>query len=437
MSVSHLLVLSLDAVSSKDITLLKTLPNFSKFLSKGALIKKVHSIAPSLTYPAHTTIVTGNYPIHHGIINNTLLEPNSLNPNWYWYAKAIKSPTLFDLAREKGLTTCSILWPVTGRGKITYNLPEIFPTKKWHHQLVMSGLAGSLGYQLELIRLFGHLRRGTSQPYLDDFVMACTKHTLLKYKPQLMCAHLTDVDTCRHYTGYASEASTQALHRHDKRLGEIIATLKEAGLYESTHIVLLGDHDQIPVHSLVRMNQYFLSKGLIRCNTKGHITSYDVLAKSCDGSTYIYFKDKTNQQLIDKVQMLLKALEVLPINPIERCLTSGQVHTIGADPECTFMLEAKKGYYFVDDISGNFIESVNPEDIGTLPHHVYSAHGYLTSKPNYTTFFMASGPFIKSNYSQEKGQLINHAPTLAYLLGLEFKNIDGHIEWPLLNEVSL
>lgn len=169
---------------------------------------------------------------------------------------------------------------------------------------------------------------------------------------------------------------------------------------------------------------------------KGHITSYDVLTKSCDGSTYIYFKDKTNQKFIDKVQILLKSLESLPVNSIERCLTSGQLHTIGTDSECTFMLEAKKGYYFVDDINGDFIESVNPKDIVTLPHHVYSAHSYLTSKPDYTTFFMASGPLIKSNYSQEEGQLINHALTLAYLLALTFKNIDGHMEWSLLNEVN-
>lgn len=70
-------------------------------------------------------------------------------------------------------------------------------------------------------------------------------------------------------TAYASEASTQALLRHDRRLSEIIATLKESGLYDNTYMVLLGDHDQMPVHSLVKMNQYFLSKGLIRCNAKG------------------------------------------------------------------------------------------------------------------------------------------------------------------------
>ena len=436
MSTPHLLVVSLDAVSSKDLTLLKTLPNFSKFLSQGALIERVHSISPTLTYPAHTTIVTGNYPIHHGIINNTLLEPSHSNPNWYWYAKAIKTPTLFDLAHEKGLTTCSILWPVTGCSQITYNLPEIFPTKKWHHQLIMSGLAGSLNYQLEILKKFGHLRQGTKQPYLDDFVMAATKYTLLKYKPDLICVHLTDVDTHRHYPGYSNESSIQALYRHDKRLGDIIETLKKAHLYDSTHLVLLGDHDQLPVHSFIRLNQYLLEKGFIRCNKKGRILSYDAIAKSCDGSSYIYLKDKHNLKLMKQIQSLINDLQSLPPYPIEKCLSSEESSSMGADGSCAFMLEAKKGYYFIDDLSGELIEPVHSENVGIMPHHVHSAHGYLTSKADYTTFFMASGPLIKPNFILPEGELVNHAPLLAYLLGLEFKNIDGHMEWKLLNEVN-
>lgn len=436
MSTPHLLVVSLDAVSSKDLTLLKTLPNFSKFLSQGALIERVHSISPTLTYPAHTTIVTGNYPIHHGIINNTLLEPSHSNPNWYWYAKAIKTPTLFDLAHEKGLTTCSILWPVTGCSQITYNLPEIFPTKKWHHQLIMSGLAGSLNYQLEILKKFGHLRQGTKQPYLDDFVMAATKYTLLKYKPDLICVHLTDVDTHRHYTGYSNESSIQALYRHDKRLGDIIETLKKAHLYDSTHLVLLGDHDQLPVHSFIRLNQYLLEKGFIRCNKKGRILSYDAIAKSCDGSSYIYLKDKHNLELMKQIQSLLNDLQSLPPYPIEKCLSGKEASSMGADDLCAFMLEAKEGYYFIDDLSGELIEPVHSENVGIMPHHVHSAHGYLTSKADYTTFFMASGPLIKPNFILPEGELVNHAPLLAYLLGLEFKNIDGHMEWKLLNEVN-
>ncbi len=33
---------------------------------------------------------------------------------------------LYDVAKEKGLTTAAFLWPVTAGSKIDYNLAEIF-----------------------------------------------------------------------------------------------------------------------------------------------------------------------------------------------------------------------------------------------------------------------------------------------------------------------
>ena len=42
-----------------------------------------------------------------------------------------------------------------------------------------------------------------------------------------MLAHYTDLDTIRHYHGFHSKEAKKALERHDRRLGEIIESLKE------------------------------------------------------------------------------------------------------------------------------------------------------------------------------------------------------------------
>lgn len=94
----YVIVISFDAVSKEDLDFLSKLPNFSKLIKEGSLIKNVESIYPSLTYPAHATIVTGKYPKNHGVINNTILDFNSYNPDWYWYRKYIYGDTIFDLA---------------------------------------------------------------------------------------------------------------------------------------------------------------------------------------------------------------------------------------------------------------------------------------------------------------------------------------------------
>ena len=430
----RLIVLSLDAVSSKDIKVLSTLPHFRKLLSKGSLIENVKTIYPSLTYPAHATMVTGKYPSHHGIINNTHLEPNHENPSWFWYHKSIQGPTLFDLAKKKGLTTCSILWPVTARAPITYNLPEIFPTKKWHNQLIMSGLSGTLSYQLKLQKQFGHIRKGTSQPALDDFVLACTKYTLLNYKPDVLFVHMTDVDTNRHYTGHNSLESQSALSRHDKRLGEILETLKEAGTYEETTFVILGDHAQLPVHSVVKINKLLADNDFINLDSKGKIIDYTAIAKSCDGACYIYLKDPQDSSSFQKIEQLLKTLCEQDHSPIECLFKNEDVIKLGADQKCSFMLEAGEGYYFLNTPLGEFIESIDSNKVGHVPHHILSSHGYLPTKSNYTTFFLAVGPDIKENYVQKHGHLINHAPTFAHLLGLSLNNTDGQVEWSIFKE---
>ena len=59
---------------------MKTLPNFCAFFERAALCSRVESVYPSLTYPAHTSILTGRKPIHHGIVNNTKLQPGRERP---------------------------------------------------------------------------------------------------------------------------------------------------------------------------------------------------------------------------------------------------------------------------------------------------------------------------------------------------------------------
>ena len=61
-----MIVLSWDAVGSEDISYLKELPHFSSLLKRGAFCDQVKSVFPSLTYPAHATIITGKPALSAG-----------------------------------------------------------------------------------------------------------------------------------------------------------------------------------------------------------------------------------------------------------------------------------------------------------------------------------------------------------------------------------
>lgn len=122
----RLIVLSFDGLSTLDFDYISTLPNFHRYINSSGYCKQVYSIYPTLTYPAHTTIVTGKYPKNHGIINNTLLQPGRESPDWYWHRKHVKGDTLYDLAAAQGMKTAALLWPVTAGAKIQYNMPLLY-----------------------------------------------------------------------------------------------------------------------------------------------------------------------------------------------------------------------------------------------------------------------------------------------------------------------
>lgn len=114
-----LIIISIDALGALDITLHKDkLPTLSKLINRGTHVEKVTGIYPTLTYPSHVTLMTGMYPKEHGVVNNTKIQSTRLSPDWYWYDKEIKVPTIYEVAKQEGLTTAAFLWPVTASSSI-------------------------------------------------------------------------------------------------------------------------------------------------------------------------------------------------------------------------------------------------------------------------------------------------------------------------------
>lgn len=101
------------------------IPNLRRFVREGAFAVGVRGVTPTLTYPAHTTLVTGCSPVRHGIPMNLTFDPELRNhKGWFWYAEDIRVPTLWGAARAAGLTTANLFWPVTVGAAIDFNVPQ-------------------------------------------------------------------------------------------------------------------------------------------------------------------------------------------------------------------------------------------------------------------------------------------------------------------------
>lgn len=422
MNKKKILIISFDAVDGSDLDFLCTLPNFSSIIKETSYSKEVETIYPSLTYPAHTSIVTGMKPINHGVINNIKIQPNRCNSSdWFWEQKEVKADSLFDVAKRNGLTCSSILWPVSCKSNIKYNMPEVFANRKWQNQILVSALNGNPIYQFKLNKKFAHLRNGVNQPELDNYTINCFLDTLKEYDADVMFLHLTDVDATRHKFGYDSKEAESALRRHDARLGEVLSTLKNLNIFDDTTLILLGDHSMMNTHSVIKLNNLLLNKNwLTLTKDNKNIGSWEVYLNTCDGAAYVYLKDKHNKALLNEVIDTLKKFSSENDDCIKEILTSKEAEKLGADTNCSLMLEAKKGYYFINDFTAPAIESTDEK-------HDKATHGYNPSQYDNGTFFMVKDKSVKKDFNIGPMKLIDEAPTISKIMGETLVNVDGRV----------
>src|SRR5215813_5679540 len=127
----RLVVLSIDgmmpACYTKADELGLKIPNLRRFMREGAYASGVVGVLPTVTYPSHTTLITGTPPRVHGIEGNRIVDPlDRAKGAWYWFADDIRVPTLVSAAAARHLTSGSVYWPVSIGLGTDWNLPEFW-----------------------------------------------------------------------------------------------------------------------------------------------------------------------------------------------------------------------------------------------------------------------------------------------------------------------
>lgn len=415
----HVIFISYDAFSEDNWEKAKSLPNLSKLIKKGAYTNKLRSVYPTLTYVIHTTYVTGLYPDKHGISHNNPLQPfiPDKSKEWYWFRKSVKAPTIYDLAKEKGLRVASILWPVTGKASIKYNLPEVVAINK-ENQVLKMIKNGSPFYVLSMALKYKKVLKGIDQPYLDNFSTLLAMDTIKNKKPNLLMLHLIGLDDTKHKTGTDSKEVDQTLKRMDERLGGIIKAVKDAGIEEDTVFVISGDHGQINVDYRVYLNNLLLENNLIY--EENGQWKWRAYLQSTGGSAYLHLKEGDKEAESLAIRILNEAKETGEYG-IEKIYTRKDLDNLRVHRNIPYMIEAKKGYSFEDYISFRTLEDLNQKKIR------FATHGYHPDKDNYSCNLIISGDIIKDNYSLGQVEMVDIAPTIASILGIDLANTDGRV----------
>ena len=415
----HLIVISYDAFSEDNWEKASRLPNLSRLLENGASSTKLKSVYPTLTYVVHTTMVTGVYPDKHGIYHNNPIQPfiDEEDQAWFWFKKDIRVPAVYDALKKHKMKSAGILWPVTGKAAIRYNMPEIKAIGH-ENQALKIFKNGNPFYCTGLELKYGKIRKGIEQPYLDDFTVMCGKDTIVRKKPELLMIHFIDLDDAKHHHGTDSPEIDKVLVRMDARIGKLMEAVAEAGISEETVFMVLGDHGQKNVRYKVRLNQLLKEAGLIyEENGSMHWRAY---LQSTGGSAYLHIKENDDEAMQCVLGILQKAAGEETLG-IEKIYTGEELKRFHAFPVSGCMLEAKLGYSFDDSIAGPLVTDLKKEN------KTYATHGYSPEKPEYGCCFVVSGKGIKKGYQLGEIHMVDIAPTIAAILGVEFGSCDGRV----------
>src|SRR3984957_16926903 len=102
-----LLVLSIDGLDWRYIKQADAfhlrIPNIRRLMREGSSADGVVGVYPSVTWPSHTTLITGVIPDVHGILGNR--RPRAEGGDYYWSSDLLKAPTLWQAAKNQGLVT--------------------------------------------------------------------------------------------------------------------------------------------------------------------------------------------------------------------------------------------------------------------------------------------------------------------------------------------
>ena len=320
------------------------LPTLTKLTTEGVYATGVRNVLPTVTYPDHTTLITGVWPARHGIAGNQTFDPLRQNmAGWYWYTQDIKVKTLWDAVHETGGKVASLSWPVSvGASSIDFNLPEYWRADipedlKLVRALATPGLIDSLEKSSGVKFADADGETVTGDEGRDRFAAAliAAKH------PELTTVHLRSFDSTEHAYGPGSPEAKAVLEKLDASIGVLIAAARRAE--PDLVVAIVSDHGFAPLAHDVNIIKPFIDAGLITVNSKtGKIVSWK--AEPWGGaSAAVVLAHPEDAGVKAQVAALLAKLAADPAYGIGHVADAGEIAKLGGTPMASFWIDFKLG----------------------------------------------------------------------------------------------
>ena len=363
------------------------------------------AINPTVTWPNHTTMVTGVRADEHGLLTNgTIVHTGSWPPvkvePLIEKEKMVHVPTVYDAAYAAGLTTAQVDWVAINNARtITWAFSEWASANgPLEREMLAKGVITASDLQgFEKANIL----------FRDQIWTRAAAYLIKQHQPDLLLFHLLSLDSTHHEYGPNTLAGRAAIAFLDSCVEKIVAAVHEAGLASQTTFLIVSDHGFKAYTKIVRPGNALDAAGL-----KGKV---QVLPEG--GTAFVYFDPAQAVQLLPQARRALEGVE-----GIDRVIGVDEYAALGLprpdqDPQFgQLLLSAKSGYSF-SGATGGPVTAEAPQLSGS--------HGYLASDPDMNPIFIASGAGVRAGVKLDRVSNIDLAPTIARLLGVSLPTAKG------------
>ncbi|MEP6664782.1 MAG: ectonucleotide pyrophosphatase/phosphodiesterase, partial [Verrucomicrobiota bacterium] len=394
----HVIVITIDGCAAYLFNDPRSpIPNLRRIAEDGVVAKGMKVSNPSVTWPNHTTIVTGVSPVKHSVLYNGLMRPDQKNELRREPDRdkedLVAVPTVYDFLHGKGFTTAAINWPCTRKAKtLDDNFPDVPEVLRYSTpRLVKELVEGKI-----LTSAKDATFTDKTSPKRDEVWTEVACHVLRVRQPNFMLFHLLLLDSTQHRYGPQSEEGYQALALIDQHIGRLFEELDKDGLRESTTVFITADHGFQKVTKHIVASVALRKAGLLETEDHSKKTRVQVISEG--GTLMVYFRDaKTREEDRKKVIELFKNQEGIDRIIEPKDFAKYGYPQPGNNPQMAdLVLSAKKDYGFSGLETGD--ESILPTRAGGS-----GSHGFPADNPNMNAIFIASGRDIKHGKKNRHG----------------------------------
>jgi predicted AlkP superfamily pyrophosphatase or phosphodiesterase len=191
-------------------------PNLHRLMARGVRAPLV-PVFLTKTFPNHYSVVTGLYPVHHGVVDNTMYDPEfdatfrindtlAVRDSRWWGGEP-----LWVTAQKQGRVAAAFFWPGS-EAEIAGVRPRYW------------------------VRYNSRVPNPTRVQQVLDWL------TLAESTPTFVTLYMSDIDGVGHDSGPANPAVAAAILRVDSAMGLLLDGIDRRGLADRVNVIVVSDH---------------------------------------------------------------------------------------------------------------------------------------------------------------------------------------------------